>query len=47
MPKTKINKCPKSDCQSLDVWKFGFTITKNGKRQRFQCKKCGHIWREE
>lgn len=32
--------CPK--CSNLDIRKDGFVITKRGRKQRYQCKKCGY-----
>jgi len=31
-------------CGSYKIWKYGLDI--NGK-QKYRCKKCGHVWREE
>lgn len=39
-----LPKCP--SCKSKKVWKSGFAITTNGKKQLFQCKKCGRKFRE-
>jgi len=39
-----LSKCPK--CDSKDINKNGFVYTTEGKKQRFLCKVCGHIWRE-
>lgn len=33
------NSCP--TCQSTDVVKRGFSVTRTGKKQRFQCNDCG------
>ena len=41
---TKV-RCPK--CKSVKVYRFGSQITSNGKVQRYQCQKCGHVWRDE
>jgi len=40
-------KCPKPECQSLDVWKYGFEYYNGEKKQRYKCKKCGHVWIEK
>lgn len=40
----KIIKCDNPDCGSTDVWKSGFIIKRNGKIQRYQCKKCGKLF---
>lgn len=41
-----IIKCPKTDCSSSNIWKFGKDY-KNGKvKQRYKCKKCGYVWSE-
>lgn len=37
-------RCPK--CGSEDINKNGFVYTTEGQKQRYLCKKCGHIWRE-
>lgn len=39
-------KCPKPDCQSLDIWKNGFDYQQGKKIQRYKCKKCGYIFNE-
>jgi transposase-like protein len=31
-------------CHSRRVIKSGFRISKNGEKQRYQCKACGHVW---
>ncbi|MGD0496737.1 MAG: hypothetical protein ABSB28_12000 [Candidatus Bathyarchaeia archaeon] len=28
-------------CGSTDIWRAGFDVTPEGRRQRYQCKKCG------
>lgn len=35
-------KCPK--CGSESIIKFGSKMTKEGKKQRYQCQKCGHVF---
>ena len=35
-------KCPK--CGSSTIWKYGLYMTKKGKKQKYNCKICGHIW---
>lgn len=41
----KILNCPK--CLSLDIWKYGNEYFNGIKKQRYKCKKCGYVWREE
>ena len=41
----ELLKCP--ECKSLAVWKHGFYVTKNEKKQKYKCVKCGHIWRQK
>jgi len=49
-------KCPY--CKSLKKYKYGFSILikeRNNKgfpknveqKQKYKCKKCGHVWREK
>lgn len=43
--KQKIDQqCDK--CGSKQYWKSGFRLTRTGKKQLYQCKICGHKWRE-
>lgn len=37
-------KCP--DCGSI-THKLGFTVTRSGKKQRFQCTECGKVFHGE
>lgn len=39
---TKYVKCP--ECGSKHTIKAGFTMTRKGRKQRRQCKDCGHIF---
>ena len=43
----KIIKCQKSECQSLDIWFYGFYYQKGEKKQKYKCKKCGYVWSEK
>ena len=38
-------KCPK--CNGFTVWKYGSYRTNKGKKQKYKCIACGHIWREK
>ena len=38
-------KCPK--CGTKETIKAGSKITSEGKKQRYQCKICGHTFTEE
>lgn len=38
-------KCP--ECESEKIRKHGFAITRLGKKQIYQCKKCGRLFREK
>jgi len=38
----ELLECPK--CDSLDIWKWGIYMTIKGKKQRYNCKNCGHVW---
>lgn len=49
-------KCP--NCESIEIQRYGFSILvkkrdKNNvpiegeQKQKYKCKKCGHIWREK
>jgi len=38
-------KCPK--CGTEETIRAGSKITSEGKKQRYQCKKCGHTFTEE
>jgi len=40
-----IMKCPK--CGTEETIKAGSKITSEGKKQRYQCKLCGHTFTEE
>lgn len=40
------NKCPKKECQSLDIWKYGYGYNNGLKKQKHKCKKCGYVWSE-
>lgn len=35
-------KCPK--CKSKRIYRYGLKPTKNGEKQRYQCRRCGHVW---
>lgn len=37
-------KCPK--CESFAIWKYGSYVTIKGKRQKYKCVICGHVWRK-
>lgn len=39
----QIVKCPK--CNSNDLYKAGFVLLSTGKKQLYQCKKCGRKFR--
>lgn len=34
--------CPK--CNSKEIYRFGFIMSANGKKQRYQCQICGHVF---
>lgn len=40
-PKLKRSDCPCQACQSLNTTKRGFSVTKAGRYQRYQCNDCG------
>lgn len=40
-------KCPKIECNSLDVYKWGFEYINGDKKQRYKCKKCGYVWSQK
>jgi len=44
---SQIIKCPKPECQSLDVYKWGYYYQNGKKIQKYKCKKCGHVWIEK
>lgn len=44
MQKKQKVKCP--NCSSNNTNKNGFVYSTDGKKQRYLCKSCGHIWRE-
>lgn len=39
-----IQKCRR--CKSIEISKYGKSISSSGKKQRYQCQKCGYVWRE-
>jgi len=47
MMRAKYIECPIPSCRSLDVWNYGFYYTQGEKKQKYKCKKCGHVWREK
>lgn len=40
-------KCPEKKCKSNEIRKCGFSITRDGKKQVYQCIKCGRKFVEE
>jgi len=38
-------KCP--ECKGFTVWKYGSYMTNEGKKQKYKCISCGHVWREK
>ncbi|TET28335.1 MAG: IS1 family transposase [Candidatus Bathyarchaeum sp.] len=45
MNETKKNECP--ECKSNNTAKHGFMVTRQGRKQRFQCKACGLTFTEK